>query len=245
MLFRTLGYELSRYQTGSLGVDPFNDMQRMVLTKDPMIFDVGANVGQSVQRFKQYFPDATVHSFEPSASTFQILLENVAHLDDVFPNNTGLGSRKQTAIFFENSSHDMSSFLQPDRDGWGTVVSQRELTLTTLDEYCASKQIGHIDILKSDTQGFDLEVLNGARKMLEGNRIHIIYLEIIFSRMYANIPTFDTLYKFLAERNFELVTFYRFHYQNGLAGSTDALFVNRRAKIGEISDAEFVSGPST
>ena len=38
--------------------------------KKPMIFDVGANIGQSIERFKNIFPDSSIHSFEPGISEF-------------------------------------------------------------------------------------------------------------------------------------------------------------------------------
>lgn len=226
--FRGLGYEFTRYEPNQYGNDPFNDMQRLCKSADPVIFDIGANTGQTTRRFKQYFPKSHIHAFEPSPITFQVLSTNTADLQDVVVQNIGCGSQEGEAVFFENSSHDMSSFLQPDRDSWGKVVRKRQLPMTTVDRYCADNQITHIDILKSDTQGYELEVLMGTTSLLGKGAVHLIYLEIIFSQMYSDIPRFDEIYKFLAEHDFLLVTFYRFHFQNGVAGWTDALFIHRR-----------------
>src|SRR5207253_4668851 len=95
----------------------------------------------------------------------------------------------------------------------------------TIDSYCAERGITIIDILKSDTQGFDLEVIKGAARLLEQRRIQLIYMEITFSDMYKGLPRFDEIYGFLADRGFALVSFYDFYYQHGRAGWTDALFV--------------------
>jgi len=81
-------------------------------------------------------------------------------------------------------------------------------------------------LLKSDTQGFDLEVLKGADRMLAEHRIRLIYLEIIFSKMYENLPRADKIYAFMADHGFELVSFYKTYFQNGRAGWTDALFID-------------------
>lgn len=46
------------------------DIQRLMYAK-PMrvVFDVGANVGQSTKRFLDWFPDARIFAFEPVTPT--------------------------------------------------------------------------------------------------------------------------------------------------------------------------------
>ena len=72
-----LGYDVQRIASDpdeAMGRDPFADMKRLLGAKpSPVIFDVGANVGQSVGMFKQVFPSGMIHSFEPSPSTFREL----------------------------------------------------------------------------------------------------------------------------------------------------------------------------
>jgi len=49
-------------------------------------------------------------------------------------------------------------------------VKQRiDIQLDTIDEYCGLAGIDHIDVLKSDTQGFDLDVLRGNLKEAPGD----------------------------------------------------------------------------
>ena len=64
-----LGYAISRTE-GGLGGDPFADMHVLIGQDEPLILDVGANVGQSIEAFRSWFPDAHIHSFEPSPATF-------------------------------------------------------------------------------------------------------------------------------------------------------------------------------
>ncbi|MFN2542396.1 MAG: FkbM family methyltransferase, partial [Chthoniobacterales bacterium] len=83
------------------------------------------------------------------------------------------------------------------------------------------------DILKSDTQGYELEVFKGAEEVIRENRIGLIYFEFIFAEMYRDLPPFDQVYRYLVERDFLLVGIYNFHRQNDLASWADILFVNR------------------
>jgi hypothetical protein len=54
----------------------------------------------------------------------------------------------------------------------------------------------------------------------------MIYLELIFGKMYKGQPLVSDILKFLAENRFKLVSFYDFHYHDNLATWTDGLFVH-------------------
>jgi hypothetical protein len=84
-----------------------------------------------------------------------------------------------------------------------------------------------VDILKSDTQGYDLEVFKGAEQAMHRQQIGLVYFEFIFSDMYKKLPAFDEVFRHLIDRDFALVSIYEFHHQNRLAGWCDALFVNK------------------
>jgi FkbM family methyltransferase len=75
----------------------------------------------------------------------------------------------------------MSSFLAPERDCWGEIALRSQVKLETMDDYTSLNQISYVDILKIDTQGFELEVLKGAARMMREHRIRLIYAELIFS----------------------------------------------------------------
>jgi FkbM family methyltransferase len=137
----------------------------------------------------------------------------------------GLGAEVGTLEFLENVHSELSSFLEPGVECGGTI-KRRQVKVRTIDDYCTENGINCIDILKSDTQGFDLQVIKGAKRLLMEKRIHLFYTEITFCEMYQNSPKLDEIYGFLADQGFSLVSFYKFYYQNGRAGWTDALFIN-------------------
>lgn len=121
----------------------------------------------------------------------------------------------------------MNSLLELGKDSpWANVTGHQETVVDTIDSYCDRSSITHIDILKSDTQGFDYEVLRGAQGMFAQHRIRLVYMEVIFSQMYKELPRFDEIYRFLSERGLHLVSFYIMHYYDNRASWTDALFVD-------------------
>ncbi len=222
------GFDIMRFHEGQIGIDPFIDMQRFLKGyKNPVIFDVGANIGQSVNKFKDKFPTSVIHSFEPSPSTYEQLKAHCKHISNVKTWNYGVGSTDTTMEFKENEHSDMSSFLSPSEFSWGKIVRSTNVQVTTLDLFAQDHDIDYIHVLKSDTQGFDFEVFKGARHLMDENRIALIYFEFIFSDMYKNLPSFHDVFRYLSEHNFSLVTFYTPHFQKELVSWTDALFINQ------------------
>ena len=223
-----LGYDLRRTHplVYKVGMDPFYDMRRFVQDPRLVVFDVGANIGQSVDRFRSAFPECTIHSFEPSPSTFATLKEQTGTFSDLHLWNCGIGSRSEPMTFIENSQSDMSSFLAPSELSWGTVTKETVVAVRTIDEFCDQEAISRIDILKSDTQGFELEVFRGAEASMRAGRIGLVYFEIIVSDMYKDLPSFSDTFAFLTDCGFHLVSTYDWYYQRDLASWTDALFVH-------------------
>ncbi len=179
-----------------------------------------------MEQLKDRIPQSEIHAFEPNPTTYEVLKENTNSYRDIHLNRTGVGASCETKSFLENSSSVMSSFLKPSATCTGSIINEIPVEVVTLDNYCVEKTIPYINLLKSDTQGYDLEVLRGGEALLGSNRIQMVLIEIIFSDMYQGIPSLDEIFRFLLDRNFIFVSFYNFNYQNNVAGWCDALFIN-------------------
>ncbi len=208
-----------------LGFDAYDDLRKIVGNDRPVVFDVGANRGQTIERIRHTFARPVIHAFEPGRDTFAELQRRMTGIPDLHLSNVALGERVESRTFFDTDPPDMSSLLEQSVDAWGRIKGTYPVEVTTLDDYCAAHGVERIDILKSDTQGFDLDVIKGARRMIDHRSIKLILMEITFSDMYKGSPRFDEIYAHLAERRFALVSFYDFYYQHGRAGWTDALFI--------------------
>jgi FkbM family methyltransferase len=231
-MIRKLGFDIVRLRPSQLGKDPLSDIANFLHNDSPIVFDVGANVGQSIHSFRSQFPRCIIHSFEPSRTTFEILAQQASKLMDVHLWNFALGSVSAQMRFSENSHSEMSSFLPLSEFGWGKVTKEIVVEVKTIDQFCSDEHIDYIDILKSDTQGYDLEVFKGAEGTIRAKQIGLIYFEIIFSDMYEDLPSFSQIYEYLTTRDFLLVSFYQFHYQKQLASWADALFVHKSYRQG-------------
>jgi len=214
------------------GMDADRDIAAMLAgVARPTVFDVGANIGQSVARFRQLLPGSEIYSFEPAPETFRELQTTTRGMTDVHIVNAGVGASAGTDVLVENDQTDMTSFLQPDTGSWGTVVRETPVPVTTLDEFCVDRGIDHIDLLKTDTQGFDLEVLKGGAGLMHDGRIRLVFMEVIFSDLYVGQARFDDEYRFLVDHGFRFVNFYSFVRRDGKTASwCDALFANAQRR---------------
>ena len=84
-------FPLTRYFPS--GVSWLFDVQRfMVLILLGVVFDAGANTGQTVQDILRHAPKAEIYTFEPASNTFQILSEKFDNLKNVHCFNVALGA---------------------------------------------------------------------------------------------------------------------------------------------------------
>jgi FkbM family methyltransferase len=240
-IFANFGYTISPQPQG-IGGNAFADMATLLKADRPVIFDVGANTGQSIENFRLWFQNAEIHSFEPSPATFQILQRNVESDGRIRPWNYALGAHKAEAEFLENTISECSSFLPLGESGWGSVASKINVPVHTVDDFCAEHGIEKINILKTDTQGYELEVFKGADRMFRRGAIDLVFCEMAIAEQYAGAPSFGQLYDFLVSQDFRLVSFYSIFYEKGLAAWTDGLFIHRSRLIPGSNGAEKGTG---
>jgi len=179
------------------------------------IFDVGANIGQSVIRYRKAFPNSEIYSFEPYKEAFDVLCANnindkkVHTFNIALSNNTGF----QNFIVNKDSSSNSSfnSFNLDSRSIANNVhpkvshnLSSVKVAIDTIDNIVKNIHCKKIDILKIDTQGHELQVLDGASKTLALGIIDFISTEIIFDDIYSQSLSFWDIENRILKHGFRL-----------------------------------------
>jgi len=77
-----------------------------------------------------------------------------------------------------------------------------QIETTSLDEFCSSEGIEKLDFLHIDVQGADLQVLKGAKRLLDG--VSAIQIEIGYAPMYIGQPLFSEVDQYLRTQGFSL-----------------------------------------
>jgi hypothetical protein len=78
----------------------------------------------------------------------------------------------------------------------------------TLDEFAKSERIWQIDLLKIDTEGYDLEVLRGATRLLAEGAIKFVIAEVGFSPGDNRHVLFDDVRSLLIPFGYRLFGIY-------------------------------------
>jgi FkbM family methyltransferase len=221
------GYRMSKTNNHRLQDDsPFLASKNSIKSDHPIIFDVGMNHGQTLNKIKSVYPEALIHGFEPSKHCFEDLKGKFSETNMIL-NNLGVADKSGFLEFNEYSWDAMNSFLKRAY-GQTHIVEAYQVEVTTIDTYAQRNNINKVHILKSDTEGFELKVLKGAEKLMAGNNIQFIYLELFFDENYIGQSSVGDIFSFLEKKHFSLVKFYDFSLtKDGLASKADALFINR------------------
>jgi FkbM family methyltransferase len=164
----------------------------------PVIFDVGANVGDYSMTLRRFIPAATIYAFEPAKSVFQQLTATIsaANAEEyVKPFNFGFSDSERTVEFYSytvegNEASVLSSIDERLPTQVLDVKTQcsEQIQVRTIDLFCESEGIERIEFLKIDVEGHELSVLRGAERMLASGAIAMIQFEFgpanIYSRTY-------------------------------------------------------------
>lgn len=138
-----------------------------------LIFDVGANIGQSAIYFLSQFPEARIQCFEPVGTTFEALSRSLASETRVSLNRLALDHREHEARFLAVKQSAGNRILHDEEKAPLTETVQA----IRGDRFCEERSIQEIDILKIDTEGNDLRVLVGFAAALQAKRIEYIQVE--------------------------------------------------------------------
>ena len=176
-----LGYRYFKIAYQPVGLDHAHDVARFLgsATSLKVVFDVGANKGQSATHYMRAFPSAQIYSFEPVAVTYKSLVQRVSKCQRVRTFQLAFADSNRTARIQLVSVSELNS-LRNELSNGDSSLSGELITIRTLDSFCAEQNITHIDFLKTDAEGFELQVFKGAEKMLRARQIQFILAEVTF-----------------------------------------------------------------
>ncbi len=158
----------------------------------PIVFDVGANVGGYSSDVLAVNPTATVFAFEPHPLTFERLVSNVNAQRNIHPFNCAVGDRPGRQMLYDRSSEGGTMHASILRgvieDIHKVQSSETEVNIISLDEFIEEKGLTRVDLLKIDTEGYELNVLKGGIKAIRSGTFKVIQFEFnemnVFSRVF-------------------------------------------------------------
>ncbi|MDD3519042.1 MAG: FkbM family methyltransferase [Chromatiales bacterium] len=200
---------LHLHRTLPRGVDFAYDVVRSLpRLRIETVFDVGAHMGQSVREFRRAFPVADIHCFEPVDATFKLLQSMLAHDSRSMCHRLAMAAepgRREIAVGAESS---MSGFREHANGRDMSVGGIEMVEVDTLDRFCAMHGVLHINLLKIDTEGGDLDVLKGGEGLIGSQCVDLIQVEAGMSPSNTWHVPFDAFRDHLAARGYALFALY-------------------------------------
>jgi len=160
------------------------DLMRPLLRPGQTIIDVGANVGYTARFFARVAgPTGKVHAFEPNPLIFPLLKQNVASLEQVSVHNLGLSSGNgEFPLFIAGSNHGVACFAEKYPASHlvyreGETMRSVDAEVVMGDQFLKQKGIDHVDVIKIDVEGWELNVLAGLAETISACRDLTIFCE--------------------------------------------------------------------
>ena len=159
-------------------------------TDSPIIIDCGANIGLSVIYFKRLYPKARIIAFEPDPRAYEALSKNIEalKLDGITLIKKGLGKDEATKAFFSEGADGGRLALESDTN------QITDVEVTKLSPFLQN----HVDFLKIDIEGSELEVMEECKDALA--RVDTIFIE--YHSLASKPQKLDTILNMLAEAGF-------------------------------------------
>lgn len=159
------------------------------------IFDIGASNGEWSRTIATVYPDADYHLFEPLADRLDYYHAKMATTLAAHPNfalhKIGLGDKSGTQEMAIYTGGFGSTFIEMERikreqdriRTSGQLDAIEEFPVWRIDEYITKAALPQPNIIKMDTQGFELAIIEGGPEIIQ--QADILLLETWLFRGYG------------------------------------------------------------
>lgn len=225
-------------------------------TKKNVIFDVGSFQGKFTEKLIKLDNNTSKNKyylFDPNPNGQKYVKRLINNHKNIFFNCVGLNNKIELKTFylnnfFEASGSSFQTILKNDKL-WNLsrkmiialfeifkVKSEKsfrqfQIKTNTIDNFCSSKNIKKIDILKIDAEGHEEFILKGSLNMLKRNKIRSIYVEILAKKDKYNLKK-KKIINFLKKFKFKCIKVYPIRSVSVLSNSkcSDFFFINQKYK---------------
>jgi hypothetical protein len=182
-------FDIESSKTLSAIEEEFNSdlmkVNELKFSKNPIIVDIGANVGIVSFYFAKKYPNSKIFAYEPHPVNFQNLLKGIEEnkITNIFPFNLAVFSKSglDVKIFLHENNTSASSvfrFLPED--------PYVEIKTISLEDIIKQNNISYIDFLKIDCEGAEFDILENT-EIFYHNELPIENMFIEFHRFMERL----------------------------------------------------------
>jgi len=144
---------------------------------EPVVFDVGANVGEWSALYRARMSRGRLFLFEPQPSCQQaIIAKNIPNAELI---KTAVGRERGSLTLYSSSATDGSASLHQRKDSFfeDRVYSGQTVDVISLDQFIADRGIQTVDFIKFDIEAHELEALAGLKESLASRKVKAFSFE--------------------------------------------------------------------
>ncbi len=181
-----------------------------LLPSNPIVVEAGAFDGTDTKIISQFWPQGTIHAFEPVPEIFTKLKKNTSDLHNVVRHEIALSTATGNTTFYVSEKPSRpgepfkaGSLLKPkERLKWSDIEYKKTINvpIITLDDWAQKNNVTHIDFMWLDVQGHALHILKAAPQLLK--TIKILFVEVEFIQAYENQYQYNDVKTWLEQNGF-------------------------------------------
>lgn len=184
---------------------PWLDRINPLIDKNDTVFDIGANIGVVCHWFAHRC--AVVHAFEPHPGNLktiknQIDLRNMQNIS-LYP--TAVGKENTTMKLHVKGFHGHHSLGDVNNS---PTIDHIDVEVKCLDDIAKELEIDHINFLKIDVEGFEVDVLLGAQQLLANKQIDYVLFELQDSILHSINRTSRQALQPLFDAGYDIIDLY-------------------------------------
>jgi len=187
-----------------------------------VIFDIGSNTGSYIKFISKITNNIRViyYSFEPLLELIDLQKKiNLPQNHKIIYNNYAVGMKNEPINYFKRTIISQSSkFNSQNEDILNDIDKQIQVTQVNLSDYIKKNNIKLIDLLKIDTEGAELEILQSIKDILKTDLIKNIKIEV------KNNEDLSKIFNLLNLANYKLIGINNNHYKNKQLDFFDGFF---------------------
>ena len=150
-----------------------------VLNPASRVCDVGANLGLSTLVLASHIPRGKVYAFEPDPGTSACLQATIADagLHNVQVIETAIGAVREEVFLHSGDNFSAGSHIVTNRHISSGVLATNSVKMDTLDSILEAESCDGLDLIKIDSEGFEIDVLAGSKNTLKRYQ-PVVFLEM-------------------------------------------------------------------
>ncbi len=176
---------------------------------DSVIVDIGSNVGSFIELVNKYSRNYFIHSIEPNIELINFQEKKFHNLKNIKFHNLAISQKNgEASLYLRSPSSHSSLYSEHIDENFNKEISTKRVKTTTLNNFLKSQNINKVNLLKIDTEGAELDILNSSKDLILNGVIKFIKIEVSFASI-------NSIFEFSKNTNLKVIGVNNiFHFEN-------------------------------